>query len=182
MKTIGYAVVLLALLSFASCEDQKMTEEVPTLKRTQFTVTAKGPSVGQIKVKTDPETGAQKEVTCYLVELVDPQTGETVGTIEDCDIETVELPDGAFLSRVLSKFILYGRGTITSRGEVLQKPVGDGKYKTSSTPSEDNIVNVTSEFAGASGKVMLRGEIDMNQYDHNIIIFNCNFTIDVESM
>jgi len=181
MKTIKNTAVLITLILFASCEEQQLIEE-PTVKKHKFTVTAKGPSVGQIKVRTDPETGEQKEVTCYLVELVDPLTGEIVGTIEDCDIETVELPDGSFLSQVLSKFILFGRGTVTSRGEVLQEPIGDGKYKTSSNPINDNVVNVTSEFANTRGKVMLKGEIDLNKYDHNIIIFNCNFTIDVESI
>ncbi len=182
MITIKYTAVLMTLILLASCEAQEMTIEDPAQKHTKFTVTAKGPSVGQVKVKTDPKTGQQEEVTCYLVELIDPSTGETVGTIEDCDIETVELSDGSYLSQVLSKFILYGRGTITSRGEVLQKPIGDGKYITSSNPDYDNVVDVTSEFAGASGKVMLDGEIDLNQYENNIIIFNCNFTIDVESI
>jgi hypothetical protein len=181
MKIINLIIVVALSSFFWACKDDNQIGKEPEQKQTQIKLIAKGPSVAQAKIKTNPDTGEPVQAFCFLMDLVDPATGEVIGILEDCDLETIEFPDGTLLSKVLTKFNLTGKGTITSWGEVLQTPIGDGKFTTELTTAENNIIDATFDFEGSEGKVTLKGEIDLTQFDQNIVIFNCNWNIDLES-
>ena len=173
-------LVLIAVLSGA-CTDDDSTGDVPEQIQTQLRVIAQGPAVVRVAAMTNPATGEQVEGFCFLMDMVDADTGKIIGTVNDCDIKTTEFPDGTVVSTVVTTFNFDGKGSITSVSEVLQTPIGDGKFTTDSTPVENNIFDTTFDFEGREGKVTLGGEIDLTQFDQNIVTFNCNFTIDLDS-
>ncbi|WOD44079.1 hypothetical protein [Hwangdonia lutea] len=123
------------------------------------------------------QNGKQLEAFCFLMDLVDAKTGEIIGTVEDCDVGTTEFEDGTLVSQVITKFNFNGKGSITSESSVLQTPIGDGRFTTVFVPTENNIIDATFEFEGAKGTATLNGEVDLSQFDNNIIIFNCVFEL-----
>jgi len=181
MKIINLILVVAFSSVFFACKDDNHIGKKPEQRQTQLKVLAKGAAVAQAKIKTNPDTGEPVEAFCFLMDLVDPETGEIIGTLEDCDLETTEFPDGTLLSKVLTKFNFTGKGTVTSWGEILQTPTGDGKFTTELAPVENNIIDATFDFKGSEGQVSLKGEIDLTQFDQNIVIFNCNWGIDLDS-
>ena len=166
---------------FVACSGDDYTVEVPEQERTQLRVIAQGPSVARTVSMSNPATGEQDEGFCFLMDMVDADTGKVIGTVNDCDIKTTEFPDGTLVSTVVTTFNFDGRGSITSVSEVLQTPIGDEKFTTEFTPVENNIFETTFDFEGSEGKVTLKGEIDLAEFDQNIVGFNCNFTIDLDS-
>ncbi len=181
MKIIKNTFLALIALSFVACSDDDYTGHVPQQKQTQFRVIAQGQSVAKAKAMTNPATGEPAEGFCFLINMVDADTGEVIGTVNDCDIKTTEFPDGTLVSTVVTTFNFNGMGSITSVSEVLQTPIGDGKFTTESKPLENNIFDTTFDFEGSEGKATLIGEIDLSKFDQNIVGFNCNFTIDLVS-
>ena len=181
MKIIKNIFLIAITILFVACSDDDYTGDVPEQKQTQFKVIAQGEAVAQVKAMTNPATGEQVEGFCFLIDMVDAETGEVIGTVNDCDIKTTEFPDGTLVSTVVTTFNFDGKGSITSVSEVLQTPIGDGKFTTESKPVENNIFNTTFDFEGSNGKATLIGEIDLSKFDQNIVGFNCNFTIDLVS-
>lgn len=180
MKIIKYIFLTLVTILFIGCSDDDYDGDLQEPQPSQIRVIAQGLAVAQAKTMTNPATGEQAEGFCFLMDMVDADTGKVIGTVNDCDIQTTEFPDGTLISTVVTTFNFDGRGSITSVSEVLQKPIGDGKFTTNSTPVENNIFDTTFDFEGGKGKVTLKGEIDLAQFDQNIVGFNCNFTIDLE--
>lgn len=181
MKTIKNIFLAVVTVSFVACTGDDYTGDVPDRKQTQLRVIEKGPSVARIVNMTNPATGDPAESFCFLMDMVDADTGKVIGTVNECDIKTTEFPDGTLVSTVVTTFNFDGKGSITSVSEVLQTPIGEGKFTTGFTPVENNIFDTTFDFEGSEGKVTLVGEIDLTQFDQNIVGFNCNFTIDLQS-
>ncbi|RMA58083.1 hypothetical protein [Ulvibacter antarcticus] len=181
MKTIKNIFLAMLIILTISCTSDDYHEEVPDLEQTQLRVIGKGTAVAQLKIINNPDTGQPIEAFCFLMELINAETGEIIGTLEDCDMGTTENSDGTLISKIVTKFIITNEGSIISRGDVLQKPIGDERFSTEFTPFEDNIVEITGDFEGMKGRTTLIGEVDLSQFDQNIITFNCNFTIDLET-
>jgi len=181
MKIIKNIFLAVTTILTVACNGDDYTGDVPVREPVQLRVIAQGSAVAQVKAMTNPATGEQVEGFCFLMDMVNADTGEIIGTVNDCDIKTTEFPDGTLVSTVVTTFNFNGKGSITSVSEVLQTPVGNGKFTTDATPSENNIFDTTFDFEGSEGKVTLKGEIDLAQFDQNIVGFNCNFTIDLES-
>lgn len=180
MKTIKITLLaLMAVVSFSCNNDDDAYNDGSNPETTQLRVIGRGTSVAQLKTIVHPQTGETSEAFCFLMDLVDAETGEVIGTLEDCDSGTTEFPDGSLVSQITTVFNFNGRGSITSQGEVLQLPVSDGIFTTSFIPTENNIIDGTFEFEGAQGKTTLSGEVDLSQFDSNIIIFNCVFDIEL---
>ena len=181
MKIIKNTFLVLMTVLFFACDSDDYSGDAPDPVQTQLKVIGRGASVAQLKTIMNPDNGQPVEAFCFLMDLVDSKTGEIIGTLEDCDMGTTENPDGTLISKIVTKFNFTGKGSITSRGDVLQRPIGEGKFSTEFTPTEINIVAVTDDFLGLEGKTTLVGEVDLTRFDQDIIIFNCNFTIDLES-
>ncbi len=174
---------LFATIAFLciSCnnDDYGGDPEIPV--QTKFNVLGVGPSVAIPKTIVHPGNGETFEVFCFIMDMVDADTGEVLGTLEDCEFSTEFFDDGSILSGVLTTYNFTGRGSITSENQVLQTPLTDGLFRTSFTPTENNIVDSSFEFEGAKGKVSVSGEVDLSKFDQDIIIFNCGFAIELES-
>ncbi|WP_299227344.1 hypothetical protein [uncultured Psychroserpens sp.] len=179
MKTIKFIILTSIVLLSCSCssDDDDFTE--PSLQTVQLNIIGRGISVAQEKNIIHPQTGEERAAFCFLMNLIDSETGEVIGTLEDCDTGTTELEDGSLISQITTVFNFTGRGTITSESIVLQEPTGNGFFTTSFIPTENNIIDGTFEFEGVRGKSTLNGEIDLNQFDDNIIIFNCEFKLEL---
>lgn len=185
MKSIKNSYLTIILLFFIACksDDNYGSPEVPIPTRTQLVVVGQGPAVGQTKIIVHPITGEVIESVCFLMDMIDAKTGEVIGTLQDCDLKTEEFEDGTLLSRVLTTFNLEGRGSITSENQVFQAPINDArKFSTLFEPMEDNIVDTSFEFEGGTGRVSMSGDIDLSNFDSGIIVFNCTFTIDLETL
>lgn len=179
MKTIKFIILAsLALLSF-SCNNDDDAYADSNPETTVLNVIGRGTSVAQVKTIVHPQTGETSEAFCFLMDMVDAQTGEVIGTLEDCDTETIELEDGSLVSQITTIFNFTGRGSITSESTVIQVPIGNGFFTTSAIPSENNIIDGTFEFEGIEGRTVLTGEIDLSQFDDNIIVFNCGFELEL---
>lgn len=183
-KNVQLAIIALLLVACSSddsymdsTETQQEIEISQQVEETQLVLRGEGVVQGQTFNVTDPVTGINFESTCFTMDLVDPATNEIVGTLQDCDLGTVEFEDGSLISNVITTFNIDGKGSITSIAEVLQKPIEHGIYSTFFDPKEDNIIQGTSQFQGAKGTVSLEGEVDLGQFEEGIIGFNCTFTI-----
>ncbi|MGB5819789.1 MAG: hypothetical protein WBG90_09920 [Saonia sp.] len=181
MKIIKNIFLLLSAVPFVACDGDDYSGDVPEPQQTQLKVIGRGTAVAQVKTITNPDDGQPIEAFCFLMDLIDAETGEIIGTLEDCDMGTTENPDGSLISKIVTKFNFTGKGSITSRGDVVQKSIGDGKFSTEFTPIDNNIVAVTDDFEGFVGKTTLVGEVDLTRFDQDIIVFNCNFTINLET-
>jgi len=170
---------IIALLALSCSDDDSYSNNNPQPVPQEFSVVAQGTAVAQVKTITDPQTGEPAEAFCFLMDLFDAQTGELIGTLEDCDTGTIELEDGSLVSEITTTFNINGKGSFVSQGNVLQVPVGDGIFTTSFTPTENNIVNGTFDFEGVEGKTTLNGEVDLTLFDSNIITFNCLFDVEL---
>lgn len=176
LKIMSLAIV--ALLTLSCNNDDDYSNKNPQPVQQQLSVIAKGTAVAQEKTIVNPQTGEQAQAFCFLMDLIDAQTGEIIGTLEDCDTGTTEFEDGSLVSEITTTFNITGRGSIVSESLVLQLPIGDGLFSTSFTPAENNIIDGTFDFEGIEGKTTLNGEVDLTLFDSNIITFNCQFDIE----
>ncbi len=179
MKTIKFIILTCIVLLSFSCNSDDDAYGNANPETTTLNVIGRGTSVAQVKTIVHPQTGEESEAFCFLMDLVDAETGEIIGTLEDCDTGTTELEDGSLVSQITTIFNFTGRGSITSESTVLQVPIGNGFFTTSANPAENNIIDGTFEFEGVQGKTILNGEIDLSQFDNNIIIFNCGFELEL---
>ncbi|MEO1032326.1 MAG: hypothetical protein AAFX55_13020 [Bacteroidota bacterium] len=178
MKTIKFIILAsIVVLSFSCESDDNYANSNPETEL--LNVIGRGTSVAQEKTIIHPQTGEEQQVFCFLMDLIDAETGEVIGTLEDCDTGTTEFEDGSLISEITTVFNFTGRGSITSESIVLQVPIGDGGFETSFTPTQNNIIDGTFEFEGVQGKTTLNGLIDLTLFDSNIITFNCEFQIEL---
>lgn len=183
-KSVQLAIITLILVACSSDDSYVNSRETPEpveislpVELTELVLRGEGVVQGQTFLVTDPVTGIDIESTCFTMDLVDPSTQRVIGTLQDCDLETIVFEDGSIISHVITTFSIDGEGTITSVAEVLQKPIEQGVYRTFFDPIDENIIQGTGNFQGIRGTVALRGEVDLTQFEQGIIEFNCTFTI-----
>ncbi len=184
MKSSKYIFILIVTLFAFACNRDDYSSVVPNPKQIQLNVIGRGTAVGQPKTIVHPKTGETLEPICFLMDLVDPSTGNSIGTIQDCVVDNVAKGDGTILSRVLTSININGRGTIQAENQVLQTiqpPVEEFNFITSFTPMENNVIHTTFEFENMEGTVALDGEVNLANSNQGIVTFNCNFTIVLES-
>lgn len=183
MKIIKNIFLALITVLFVACHGDDYTGDVPDNQPVQLKLLGRGIVEGQPTTVVDPVNGENLEVACFTMEMFDANTGELVGTLVDCELETTEFNNGTILSRVLTTFNLDGRGSITAESQVFQEPINEkGLFSTKFDPEENNVVATTGEFEGKEGKASLDGDVDLSGFfDQGVVTFNCTFTIDLES-
>ncbi len=183
MKIIKNIFLASIVVLFVACDGDDYVNDGPKYEKIQLKLLGKGVSEGVPTTVKDPINGENLEVACFTMEMFDANTGELVGTLVDCELETTELENGNILSRVLTTFNLEGRGSITAESQVLQEPLKEeGLFSTKFDPEQNNVVATTGEFEGRAGKASLDGEVDLSGFfDQGVVTFNCTFTIDLES-
>ncbi len=177
-------IFLTAIAMFGlACTSDDDTGIVPSPERVQLKVIGRGTAIGQPRTIGHPKTGETLESVCFLMDLVDPDTGNVIGTLQDCVVDNVTHSDGTILSRVITSININGRGTIQAENQVLQTlrpPAEAFTFTTSFTPIGNNVINTTFEFEGMEGTVALDGEVNLTNFDQGIVTFDCNFTIALE--
>lgn len=184
MKIIKNIVLVVLSVVFVACADDDNTGDIPGPERIQLKVIGRGTAVAQSKTIVHPKTGETLVPDCFLMDLIDPDTGKVIGTLQDCVVDNVVPSDGTILSRVITSINIDGRGTIQAENQVLQTlrpPEQELNFETTFTPTENNIINATFEFKRMKGTVALDGEVNLANFDKGIVVFDCIFTIDLES-
>ncbi len=182
MKIINNVFLATIVLFILSCSSDDDNGVLPTPEPIQLKVIGRGTILGQPKTIVHPKTGETLEPDCFLMDLVDPVTGDIIGTLQDCVVDNLAKGDGTILSRVITTISIDGRGTIQAENQVLQTllaPVQDLNFTTAFTPTENNVINTTFEFDNMNGTVALDGEVSLANFDQGIVTFNCTFTIDL---
>ena len=173
------ALITLFMLSCNNDDDGYSNQPEP--KSIQLKVIGKGAAVAQFKTFTHPKTGEAIEADCYLMGLIDLDTGHIIGTLEDCVVDMEVPSDGTITSRVITSININGRGTIQAESTVFQEmydPI-NLDFNTSFTPTNNNVINTSLEFEGMEGTVSLEGEINYSDFGHGILVFNNNFSINL---
>lgn len=184
MKSIKNIFLTGLTLFIFACNGDDNTGEAPNTKQIQLKVNARGTVLGQAKTIVHSKTSETLEPICFLMELVDPDTGKIIGTLEDCVVTSETPSDGTITSRVITSINIDGRGTIQAENLVLQTiqpPIEELNFNTSFTPTEDNVINTTFEFEGMEGTVSLDGEVNLKNMGQGIVTFDCDFIINLES-
>lgn len=184
MKIIKHIFLTSISLFILSCNSDDNSTGSTEPKQIQLEVIGRGTAVGQPKTLVHPKTGENLEPDCFLMDLIDPKTGNVIGTLQDCVVNSETPSDGTITSRVITSINIDGRGTIQAENIVfqeLQPPYNELKFNTSFTPTENNVINTTFEFEGMEGTVALDGEVNLSNLEQGIVTFNCNFIINLES-
>lgn len=181
IKNIAFALLTILVVA---CDNDDNTGSIPGPEQIRLKVIAKGTAIGQPKTIVHPKTGETLESVCFLMELVDPDTGNIIGTLQDCVVDNVPNDDGSILSKVITSINLNGRGTIQAENQVLQTsqpPVEEFNFTTSFTPTENNVISTSFEFENMEGTVALDGVVNLANFEQGIVTFNCDFIIDLKS-
>lgn len=184
MKVIKRIFLTSITLFILSCNSDDYTGDSPEPRQIQLKVIGRGTALGQPKTIIHPKTGETLEPDCFLMDLIDPETGNVIGTLQDCVVNSETPSDGTITSRVITSINMDGRGTIQAENIVfqeLQPPYNELNFNTSFTPTENNVISTTFEFEGMEGTVALDGEVNLSNLGQGIVTFNCNFTINLES-
>lgn len=171
-------------LLILACNSDDYGQHTPLPEQTQIRVVGRGIAFAQPKTIIHPKTGETLEPNCFLMDLIDPETGKVIGTLQDCVVDNVTNSVGVIFSRVITTININGRGTIQAENQViqtLQPPDEALNFTTEFTPTENNIIATAFEFEGQEGTVALIGEVNLSNLDQGIVSFNCNFTINLES-
>ena len=184
MKIIKSVFLVVITTIFLACDGDDYRGNITNPKETQIKVIGRGTAIAQSKTIVHPKTGEILQPDCFLMDLIDPDTGEVIGTLQDCVVDSQIPSDGTITSRVITSINIDGRGTIQAENTVFQEirpPVEELNFDTSFTPTENNIINTTFEFEGMEGTVSLEGEVNLANLGQGIVVFNCTFTINLES-
>jgi hypothetical protein len=161
-----------------------------------------GTAVGEMRqIDTNGDGTLDKEANCFDVDLVDPNSGEKLGTGSDClsDLEVLNPGDpgcenpaesiGGCDVRLLDTTIFnFSDGTLVSQGAV-SIPVANDEdtldagitHVTGSFPTENNILYGTGRFENVQGKVRVSGGVNMSTtVETNEITFDCFFHLQLE--
>jgi hypothetical protein len=115
----------------------------------QMIVLSSGSSLAEIKTFVHSQTGEILEASCYLVDLIDPETGDIIGTIQYCRIENITPPEGHNISRLITTININGIGSLVVESQELQTTQSPVKLFNSivqASPVENNIIGATYEF------------------------------------
>ncbi|MBS9460924.1 hypothetical protein KIM67_00775 [Flagellimonas sp. 389] len=174
---------IISLFIFA-CSNGDINEEAVAPEQIQLKVIGRGTSVGQPKTIVHPTTGENLRPNCFLMDLVHPETGAIMGTLQDCIVDMHIPSDGTITSTVITSINIHGRGTIQAENIVfheIRPPVNELNFDTSFIPIENNVIDTTHEFENMEGTVSLEGEVSFAEFDKGILIFNSLFTINLQS-
>ncbi|HSG32035.1 MAG TPA: hypothetical protein VLB82_10870 [Thermodesulfobacteriota bacterium] len=137
-------------------------------------------------IDTDGDGENDVESNCYENDLVDPTSGEVVGTGLDCLRDIVANEDGSvtLISNIFFDFDGFGlissEGTTTVQPLLTQSALDAGLTNgTGSFSDEDTIMFGTGVFEDATGNVRLSGLVDLSSFP-NEAFFNCVFEIAVD--
>lgn len=162
MKIIKTIFLTATLLFAFSCNKDDDIIDAPA--KTELNVIVKGTVEGERKtIVVNPQTGETDNGTCFLLDLVDAETGELIGTAEECALESEFLEAGIIVTEFITFFNFNGEGTIVAENSALQIPVANAFFRTSFTPIGQNIIDATSGFEGLKGTTVLNGELDTSQ-------------------
>ncbi|MEO9510968.1 MAG: hypothetical protein ABJN84_12595 [Flavobacteriaceae bacterium] len=184
MKIIKTIILFTLTILFVSCNGDDYTGGAPEPEQIHLTVIGRGTVLSQSKTIVHPKTGETLQPDCFLMDLIDPDTGNIIGTLEDCVVESLIPSDGTITSRVVTSINIDGRGTIQAENIVFQEilaPLQELNFSTLFIPTENNVINTTFEFEGMEGTVALEGEVNLLQIGEGIVTFNCTFTINLTS-
>ncbi|PWL38865.1 hypothetical protein DKG77_11545 [Flagellimonas aquimarina] len=184
MKSIKQVFTISILLFALACSNDDYGDNPKEPELNEIRVIGRGVAIAQPKTIVHPKTGETLEPNCFLMELIDADSGNVIGTLQDCVVDNVTDSVGTILSRVITSISIDGRGTIQAENQViqtLQPPDEALNFKTLFTPTKNNIIKATFEFEGREGTVALDGEVSLANFDQGIVSFNCNFTINFES-
>ncbi|SDM31831.1 hypothetical protein [Kriegella aquimaris] len=184
MKIIKNIFLIAISVCIFACNNDDYTGDAPNTKQLLLKVNARGTVLGQPKTIVHPKTGETLEPTCFLMDLVDPDTGKLIGTLQDCVVSMETPSDGTITSKVITSIHIDGRGTILAENIVFQElrpPAQELNFNTSFTPTKNNVIYTTFEFEGMEGTVSLDGEVNLSKLGEGIVTFNCDFTINLQS-
>ena len=182
MKTKKIAQLLFTALLIISCNTDNDPMQ-PGSEIIQLQVIGKGTALAQPKTFTHPKTGEILEADCYLMDLIDADTGDIIGTLQDCIVDNQIPSDGTITSRVITLISVEGRGNIQAESTVFQEirpPVQDLNFNTSFTPTENNVIYTSFEFEEMKGTVSLVGEVSYKDFGEGILTFHNNFNIELK--
>lgn len=183
MKITRIIFLITITLFIVACNNDDNYSDQSEPETILLKVIGRGVVLGQPKTIVHPKTGEELEGNCFLMDLVDPDTEEIIGTLQDCVVSMLVPSDGTIISEVITSININQRGTIQAENLVFQEvrsPIIEFNFDTSFIPTENNIINTTLEFEGMKGKVSLEGESNLSQLQEGIITFNNLFTIELE--
>lgn len=181
MRIFRNIFVLVLLITISSCDkDDDFTGEVPESPSAELKVIGKGTILAQPKSILDPRSGENATANCFFMELIDAETGEVIGSLDDCGLSMTPNDDGTQLAEQLAVFSITGKGTFISENFVLLTPKEGAVFSTQFQPQANNILTGTGDFEGAEGTVSLDGEADLTLLDSGIVTFNCTFTVEID--
>ena len=150
-----------------------------------YVVQIRGTDIGEMRMVPDIDgDGKDDEANCFDVELVDLVTNKVIGTATDCLANVTMVGDGIAL--IGTTYFNFEEGTIVSRGRTTVQPVthdykGITHISGASPSGENDILNGTGIFEGATGSVRLSGLVDMSKaMSENKMTFDCIFVITLD--
>lgn len=187
MKFIKNIFLIVITIFSCACNSDDYTGDVPNPKKIQLKVIGRGAAIAQTKTFTHPKTGEALEADSFLMDLIDPDTGNIIGTLQHCVVDRLVPSDGTITSRVITSINIHGRGTIQAESILFQEmqppeaPEWEVIFGTSFTPTENNVIDTTLEFEGMEGTVSLDGEENFSDLVQGFISFDYTFTIELEN-
>ena len=131
---------------------------------------------------------------CFDVDLLDPESGESIGAGTDClDLSSITpidsdgdgIGDGGF-EMFNTTFFHLDDGTIEALSRTSILPAGPGSPQVTHftgakpLPGTNQILTGTDDFEDAEGRVVLNGGVDMSIFaSDGIITFDCVFRIEL---
>ena len=82
MKIIKNVFLVIITVLFLACNGDDYGGKVPNPKETQIKVIGRGTAIAQSKTIVHPKTGEILQPDCFLMDLIDPDTGEVIGTLK----------------------------------------------------------------------------------------------------
>ncbi|GAA4273771.1 hypothetical protein U6A24_02460 [Aquimarina gracilis] len=183
MKITRIIFLIIITLFILACNNDNDYSDLSESETILLKVIGRGTVLGQPKTIVHPKTEEELEANCFLMDLVDPDTEEIIGTLQDCVLSMLVPSDGTITSEVITSININQRGTIQAENLVfheVRSPILEFNFDTSFTPTENNVMSTTLEFEGMKGKVSLEGEANLSQLQEGIITFNNLFTIELE--
>lgn len=181
MKIIKNTFLTFLALFILSCSKDDFSIELPqNPEQIQLEVIGSGTALGVTKTFTHPKTGEELKAECFLVDLLDSDTGEIIGAFQECIVENLIPSDGTITSQVISTINIHERGSIQYEGSIfheLQPPMQELNFNSSFVPVEDNVIHSTFKFLKMLGTVSVNGDVNYYKLGPGIIIFNYTLSV-----
>jgi hypothetical protein len=126
--------------------------------------------------------------TCFDIDLINPKTGNVIGSGADC-LSQINPSDNGGMSLTATTFFYFPGGTLVSQGLVTVQPKLPGlvrngleefSHVTGAAPSlsENSVIYGDRKFKKAAGSVRLSGLVNLGNFPSSID-FDCVFIIDL---